>query len=230
MEGQVCSTIMTVSTKSRGLLTQRTMLERHPERGTHDLATINRILDEGFVRHVGFISAGQPFVIPTGYGRVGDTLYFHGSAASRMLRNLQTGVELCLTLTLLDGLVLARSAFKHSMNYRSVVILGKAELVDNNEKKLAALQAISEHIVPGRWAEVRHPTAQELKATSVLKLPISDASAKIRTGPPKDAADDFALQVWAGVLPLSLVAGRPVEDVASKVHQVPEYVTKYSRG
>ena len=221
---------MTVSTKSCGLLTHRTTLGRHPERGTHDRATINRILDEGFVCHVGFINSGQPFVIPTGYGRVGDILYIHGSAASRMLRNLQTGVELCLTVTLLDGLVLARSAFTHSMNYRSVVVLGTAELVQNDEEKLAALQAISEHIVPGRWAEVRHPTAQELKATSVLRLPLIEASAKIRSGPPKDIADDYALQVWAGVLPLSLVPGQPVEDAASKVHQVPEYVTKYSRG
>src|SRR5437016_9113941 len=135
---------MTVLTNSRGLLTHRTTLGRHPERGKHDRATINRILDEGFVCHVGFISSGQPFVIPTGYGRVGDTLYFHGSAASRMLRNLQTGVELCLTVTLLDGLVLARSAFTHSMNYRSVVILGTAELVQNDEERLAALEAISQ--------------------------------------------------------------------------------------
>ena len=220
---------MTVSTNSDSLLTPRTKLVRVPERGTHDRATINRILDEGFVCHVGFISAGHPFVIPTGYGRVGDILYIHGSAASRMLRNLQTGVELCLTVTLLDGLVLARAAFAHNVNYRSVVVLGTAELVRNDEEKLAALRAISEHIVPGRWAEVRHPTAQELKATSVLKLPLTEASAKIRSGPPGDAEGDYALQVWSGVLPLSLVPGQPVEDTASKVHQVPEYVTKYSR-
>ena len=220
---------MTVSTNSCGLLTRRTTLARRPDRGSHDRAIINRILDEGFVRHVGFVWDGQPFVIPTGYGRVGDTLYIHGSAASRMLRNLQAGVNLSLTVTLLDGLVLARSAFHHSVNYRSVVVLGTAELVENDEEKLTALQLISEHIVPGRWAEVRHPTAQELKATSVLKLPLTEASAKIRSGPPKDDADDYALQVWAGVLPLSLVAGQPVEDAATKIHKVPEYVTKYSR-
>src|SRR5437879_3940182 len=148
---------MTVATKSGDLLTHRTTLARHPERGKQDRATINRILDEGFVFHVGFISAGQPFVIPTGYGRVGDILYIHGSAASRMLRKLQTGIDVCVTVTLLDGLVLARSAFKHSMNYRSVVVLGTAELVRTDEEKLAAMQAISEHVVPGRWAEGGQP-------------------------------------------------------------------------
>jgi nitroimidazol reductase NimA-like FMN-containing flavoprotein (pyridoxamine 5'-phosphate oxidase superfamily) len=221
--------MMTASSNSHGLLTHRTTLGRHAERGTHDRIAIYRILDEGFVCHVGFVSDGHPFVIPTGYGRVGDTLYIHGSAASRMLRNLQTGVELCLTVTLLDGLVLARSAFSHSMNYRSVLVLGKAEPVRNEEEKLAALQAISEHIIPGRWAEARHPTLQELKATSVLKLPLTEASAKIRNGPPKDHAEDYALPAWAGVLPLSLVGGEPVEDPVCEVHQIPEYVAKYSR-
>jgi uncharacterized protein len=217
------------STNLRSLLTDRTKLERHPERGHHDRATINHILDEGFVCHVGFVSEGQPFVIPTGYGRVGDTLYIHGSAASRMLLKLQTGVEVCVTVMLLDGLVLARSAFRHSMNYRSVVVLGKAELVDNREEKLAALRAISEHIVPGRWADIRHPTAEELKVTSVLKLQLAEASAKIRSGGPKDIAADYDLQVWSGVLPLSLVVGEPVEDAASKLHEAPEYVKGYSR-
>ena len=211
------------------LLTPRTTLGRHPERGTHERETINRILDEGFVCHVGFVSDGQPYVIPTGYGRVGDDLYLHGSAASRMLRNLEKGIAMCVTVTLLDGLVMARAAFSHSMNYRSVVVLGKAHLVEDPKEKMAALQAITEHIVPGRWAETRWPTEQELKATSVLKLPLTEASAKIRTGGPKDKEEDLSFPVWAGVLPLSLVPGTPVEHEASVVHEVPEYVALYSR-
>ncbi|HEV2114988.1 MAG TPA: pyridoxamine 5'-phosphate oxidase family protein [Terriglobales bacterium] len=211
------------------LLTQRTTLGRHPERGHHERETIKQILDEGFVCHVGFVSDGQPYVIPTGYARVGDELYIHGSAASRMLRNLEKGIEMCVTVTLLDGLVMARAAFSHSMNYRSVVVLGKARLVEDQKEKMAALQAITEHIVPGRWAETRWPTEQELKATSVLKLPLAEASAKIRTGGPKDKDEDLSFPVWAGVLPLSLVPGKPVEHEASAVHEVPEYVAKYSR-
>jgi nitroimidazol reductase NimA-like FMN-containing flavoprotein (pyridoxamine 5'-phosphate oxidase superfamily) len=211
------------------LLTARTKLGRHPERGSHELDTIHRILDEGFVCHVGFVSDGQPYVIPTGYGRVGEQLYIHGSAASRMLRHLEKGIEVCVTVTLLDGLVLARAAFNHSMNYRSVVVLGKASLVEDPEEKMAALQAISEQIVPGRWANVRQPTAQEMKATSVLKLPLAEASAKIRTGGPKDSEADLNYPVWAGVLPLRLVPGAPLEHEASAVHEVPEYVAGYSR-
>jgi nitroimidazol reductase NimA-like FMN-containing flavoprotein (pyridoxamine 5'-phosphate oxidase superfamily) len=211
------------------LLTTRTTLGRHPERGTHERETIHQILDEGFVCHVGFVSDGQPYVIPTGYARVGEELYIHGSAASRMLRNLEKGIEMCVTVTLLDGLVMARAAFSHSMNYRSVVVLGKTVLVEGQEEKMAALQAITEHIVPGRWAEVRWPTPQEMKATSVLKLPLAEASAKIRTGGPKDKEEDLNFPVWAGVLPLSLIPGAPVEHEASGVHQVPEYVAKYSR-
>ncbi len=211
------------------LLTPRTKLGRHPERGTHEQEIINHILEEGFVCHVGFVSDGQPYVIPTGYGRVGDHLYIHGSAASRMLCNLEKGIAMCVTVTLLDGLVMARAAFSHSMNYRSVVVLGKAHLVEDPREKTAALQAITEHIVPGRWAETRWPTEQELKATSVLKLPLTEASAKIRTGGPKDKEEDLSFPVWAGVLPLSLVPGQPVEHEASTVHEVPEYVARYSR-
>jgi uncharacterized protein len=211
------------------LLTARTTLGRHPERGTHERETVNQILDEGFLCHVGFVSDGQPYVIPTGYARVGDELYIHGSAASRMLRNLEKGIEMCVTVTLLDGLVMARAAFSHSMNYRSVVVLGKARLVEDSREKMAALQAITEHIVPGRWAEARWPTEQELKATSVLKLPLAEASAKVRTGGPKDKEEDLGFPVWAGVLPLSLVPGKPVEHETSAVHEVPEYVAKYSR-
>jgi nitroimidazol reductase NimA-like FMN-containing flavoprotein (pyridoxamine 5'-phosphate oxidase superfamily) len=214
---------------SEGLLTARTTLGRHPERGTHERETVNQILDEGFVCHVGFVSDGQPYVIPTGYGRVGDTLYLHGSAASRMIRHLEKGIAMCVTVTLLDGLVMARAAFSHSMNYRSVVVLGKASLVDDPEEKMAALQAITNHIVPGRWAEARWPTPQELKATTVLKLALAEASAKIRTGGPKDKEEDLSFPVWAGVLPLSLVPGKPAEHEASAVHEVPDYVARYSR-
>jgi len=224
----VLSTNMTTS-HTEPLLTPRTTLGRHPERGTHERETVNQILDEGFVCHVGFVSDGQPYVIPTGYARVGDDIYIHGSAASRMLRNLEKGIEMCVTVTLLDGLVMARAAFSHSMNYRSVVVLGKATLVEDAEEKMAALQAITEHIVPGRWAETRWPTPQELKATSVLKLPLAEASAKIRTGGPKDKEEDLTFPVWAGVLPFSLVPGDPVEHEASAVHDVPEYVARYSR-
>jgi uncharacterized protein len=215
--------------RTEDLLTPRTTLGRHPERGAHEREPINQILDEGFVCHVGFVSDGQPYVIPTGYARVGDELYIHGSAASRMLRHLEKGIEMCVTVTLLDGLVMARAAFSHSMNYRSVVVLGKATLVEDVEEKMAALQAITEHIVPGRWAETRWPTPQELKATSVLKLPLAEASAKIRTGGPKDKEEDLTFPVWAGVLPFSLVPGNPVEHETSAVHDVPEYVAHYSR-
>jgi uncharacterized protein len=214
---------------TEGLLTARTTLGRHPERGTHERETVNQILDEGFVCHVGFVSDGQPYVIPTGYARVDDELYIHGSAASRMLRNLEKGIEMCVTVTLLDGLVMARAAFSHSMNYRSVVVLGKASLIEDPQEKMAALQAITEHIVPGRWKEVRWPTPQEMKATTVLKLPLAEASAKIRTGGPKDKEEDLSFPVWAGVLPLTLVPGTPVEHEASAVHEVPGYVARYSR-
>jgi uncharacterized protein len=212
------------------LLTQRTKLGRLPDRGSHDRQTIHSILDAGFICHVGFVVDGQPFVIPTGYGRIGDHLYIHGSAASRMLRNLQTGLQVCVTVTLVDGLVLARSAFHHSMNYRSVVVLGRATLVEDHTEKIAALHAISDHIIRGRWEEVRKPTEQELKATSVLKLPLEEASAKIRTGPPKDDSGDYALPIWAGVLPLNTGPGEPTRDPAMQVDaDVPASVKNYSR-
>jgi uncharacterized protein len=212
------------------LLTQRTKLGRLPDRGTHDRDTIYRILDEGFICHVGFAIDGQPFVIPTGYGRKGNTLYIHGSAASRMLRNLQKGVPVCFTVTLLDGLVLARSAFHHSMNYRSVVVLGTATLVEDPTEKLDALHAVSDQIIAGRWGEVRQPTEQELKATSVLKLALNEASAKIRTGPPRDDEEDYALPIWAGVLPLTTIPGEPLPDSGMKVQaEIPLSVKNYSR-
>jgi hypothetical protein len=193
------------------LKTPRTTVRRLPKRGHYDFDTVAAILDAGFLCHVGFVADGQPYVIPTGYGRDGRTLYVHGSAVSRTLRTLAEGVPLCLTVTHLDGLVLARSGFHSSMNYRSVVVLGTARVV-TGEEKLHALAVISEQILPGRWAEIRLPTRKELNATAVLALPIEEASAKVRTGPPADDEADYALPVWAGVLPLSLRAGRPEPD------------------
>ena len=210
--------------------TPRTRVVREPQRGVYDRDTINQILDEAFLCHVGFTVEAQPFVIPTSYGRDGDVLYIHGSAASRMLRNLNQGVPVCITATLLDGLVLARSVFNHSMNYRSVVILGTATLVDDPAEKLAALRAISEHIIPHRWDDARQPNEQELKATSVLSVPLTEASAKIRTGPPKDEKEDYALPIWAGVLPLPIVPGAPIPDPAlpaGVAERVPQYLRNY---
>ncbi len=190
----------------------RTTLKRLPKRGHYERETINAILDEGFICHVGFVVDGQPFVIPTGYARVDEKLLIHGSQASRMLRSLAGGIDVCLTVTLIDGLVLARSAFHHSMNYRSVVVFGKANVVEAPEEKLAALLALSEHFIRGRWNDVREPSEQELKATTVLSLSLVEASAKIRTGPPLDDEEDYALPVWAGVIPLRLQAGEPIKD------------------
>ena len=210
--------------------TKRTKVKRLPARGHYDRETINAILDEAFICHVGFVVDGQPYVIPTGYARIEDQLYIHGSAASRMLRNLSKGIEVCVTVTLTDGLVLARSAFHHSINYRSVVVLGKAVLVEDPAEKDKALEALTEHIVPGRWAEVRWPTELELKATSVLKLPIEEASAKIRTGDPKDDEEDYAMNVWAGVLPLTVTPGEPANDARlDSGVQVPDYIARYKR-
>jgi len=210
--------------------TQRTRVVREPERGVYDRAAAYRILDEGFICHVGFSLDGQPFVIPTSYGRKDANLYIHGSAASRMLRQMKEGVAVCVTVTLLDGLVLARSIFNHSMNYRSVVILGKATLVDDPEEKLTALRALSEHIVPGRWDDARQPNERELKATSVLRVAIEEFSSKVRTGPPIDDAEDLAFPTWAGVLPLEMKVGEAIGDenlLAGKA--VPEYVKGYTR-
>ena len=207
------------------LKTPRTRLKRLPKRGAHDFATIAAILDEGFFCHVGFVADGQPYVIPTGYGRKGRTLYIHGSFASRMLNELATGIPMCLTVTLVDGLVLARSGFHSSVNYRSVVVLGTAKVVEGEEKG-AALEIISEQILPGRWADIRWPNRKELKATTVLKLRINEASAKIRTGPPKDDEEDYALKCWAGILPLKLTPGEPLADPRLP-HDIP--VPAYAR-
>jgi nitroimidazol reductase NimA-like FMN-containing flavoprotein (pyridoxamine 5'-phosphate oxidase superfamily) len=192
--------------------TERTQLRRLPKRGVFDRETIYKILDEGFVCHVGFTIGGKTFVIPTGYARVRDRLLIHGSSASRMLRAMSDGIEVCATVTLIDGLVLARSAFHHSVNYRSVMVFGVASLVSGEAEKIEALRAFTEHIVPGRWQEVRPPNKSELAATAVLSLPIREASAKVRTGDPIDAEEDYVLDVWAGVIPLKLRADAPMND------------------
>ena len=193
-------------------LTKRTELRRLPKRGSHEAQTIYAILDAGFLAHVGFQMNGQPFVIPTLYGRQENKLYLHGSAASRMLGELETSMPVCINVTLVDGLVLARSAFHHSMNYRSVVAFGSARKIDDPEQKTQALRVISEHLIAGRWNDVRSPTGKELKATSVLEFSIEEASAKVRAGPPLDDEEDYALPAWAGVIPLTMSAGQPLAD------------------
>ena len=210
--------------------TERTQVKRLPKRGQYDRETVYAILDAGFVCHVGFNADGQPYVIPTNYGRSGDTLYLHGSAASRMLRTLSGGVPVCVTVTHVDGLVLARSAFHHSVNYRSVVILGTARLVEDPAEKMAALRVFTEHVLKGRWNDVRQPTEQELKGTMVLALPLEEVSAKVRTGGPVDDEADYALPVWAGVLPLETVAQPPQPDARLKSDTpLPAYLKNYSR-
>ena len=209
------------------LKTPRTTVKRLPKRAAYNFDTVVAILDAGFLCHIGFVADGQPYVIPTGFGRDGKTLYFHGSSVSRTLKTLADGVPMCLTVTHLDGLVLARSGFHSSMNYRSVVVLGKARTVDNREEKLHALEVISEQILKGRWAEIRGPSRKELNGTTVLALPIDEASAKIRTGPPIDDEEDYALPVWAGVLPLKVKAGTPLpDDRLPTTIQPPKYMKK----
>jgi nitroimidazol reductase NimA-like FMN-containing flavoprotein (pyridoxamine 5'-phosphate oxidase superfamily) len=210
--------------------TPRTRVVREAERAVYDRDAAYKILDEGFLCHVGFVVDGQPFVIPTSYGRMGDSLYIHGSAASRMLRQVKEGVPVCVTVTLLDGLVLARSIFNHSMNYRSVVVLGKGTLVEEPVEKLEALRLLSEHIIPGRWDDSRQPNERELKATSILRIPIEEFSAKVRLGPAVDDEDDYSFPTWAGVLPLEFVTGTPIDDLRlAPGREVPRYVRNYSR-
>ena len=210
--------------------TPRTRVIREHERGVYDRETVYKILDAGFICHVGFVQNGQPFVIPTGYGRHGDTIYIHGSAASRMLKEVNQGVPVCVTVTLLDGLVLARSIFNHSMNYRSVVILGRATIIDDPVEKLEALRQLSEHIIPGRWQDSRSPNERELKATTILKIPIEEFSAKVRQGDVVDDTEDMMFPVWAGILPLPVIPGAPIPDqhMDPKI-PVPGYVKNYSR-
>jgi uncharacterized protein len=209
---------------------ERTRVVREPQRGIYDRDTIYKILDEGFICHVGFTLDGQPFAIPTMYARIGDAIYFHGSAASRMLRNVSAGVPVCVTVTLVDGLVLARSVFNHSMNYRSVVALGKATLVDAPAEKMEALRGFTEKVLPGRWEEARQPNEKELKATSILRLELTEASAKVRVGPPEDDADDYTLKIWAGVLPMELKTAAPIRDErCDAAIPVPDYISNYTR-
>ena len=210
--------------------TERTQVKRLPKRSRYDTETVYQILDKGFVCHVGFAVDGQPYVLPTNYGRSDDTLYLHGSSASRMLKTLSAGVPVCVTVTHVDGLVLARSAFHHSVNYSSVVILGTARLVDDAAEKMEALRCFTEHVMKGRWEDVRQPTEQELKATTVLALPLEEVSAKVRTGGPLDDEPDYALPVWAGVLPLEIVARTPEPDALRKNDPpLPGYLKNYSR-
>jgi hypothetical protein len=211
-------------------VTDRSRVKRLPKRAVYDRDHVYEILDEALVCHVGFVVDGQPYVIPTGYGRADDKLYIHGSAASRMLKSLSGGIDVCVTITLIDGLVLARSAFHHSINYRSAVIFGTARLIETEQEKREALRVITDHIVPDRWKDVREPTVQELKATLVLGLEISEASAKVRTGPPIDDDEDYELPIWGGVLPLGMVPGAPLDDgrLIANV-KPPEYVLNYRR-
>lgn len=211
--------------------TRRSELRRLPKRGSHDTAVIHEILDAGFLAHVGFCVEGQPFVVPTLYGRAGDNLYLHGSAASRMLKQLEAGVPACVTVTLVDGLVLARSAFHHSMNYRSVMAFGIAREISGPAAKLEALRTISEHVIKGRWKDVRGPTETELKATAVLEFEVEEASAKIRTGGPLDDEEDYALPIWAGVVPVEMKPQPPIADTRLTGNlEVPEYALHYRWG
>ncbi|MBP0029977.1 pyridoxamine 5'-phosphate oxidase family protein [Roseofilum sp. Guam] len=212
-------------------VTDRSAVKRNPKRGCYDRATIEQILDEALVIHVGFIAQDQPFVIPMSYGRDGDLLYIHGAVASRMLKNLEQGIEICVSATILDGIVIARSLFHHSMNYRSVMLFGRATLVDDEQEKLHALKVLSEHIVPGQWEQARQPTPAEMKATTVLAFPIEEGSAKVRSGDPKDDAADYELPIWAGQLPLKLTPGVPIPDSQLRSDiVVPENVLNYHRG
>jgi hypothetical protein len=211
--------------------TGRTQVKRRAQRGHYDRATIDAILDEGLVCHVGVAHQGFVTVLPTAYVRHGDSLYVHGSTANRMFRAIRDGAEACVTVTLLDGVVLARSAFHQSMNYRCVVLYGRAREVTEESKKLEAMHWLLDHVAPGRWADVRPPSPLELKQTLVLEFPIDEASAKVRSGPPIDDEEDMELPCWAGEIPLRLVAGRPVAAAdMQREAAVPDYATKYDRG
>jgi uncharacterized protein len=220
--------MFTTSNSSNPAPTPRTRVVREPQNAVYDRDTVNAILDEAFLCHVGFTVDAQPYVIPTSYGREGDMLYIHGSAASRMLRNLDQGVPVCVTVTLLDGLVLARSIFNHSMNYRSVVILGTATKVEDRAEKMAALRALSEHIIPNRWDDARQPNETELKATSVLRVPINEFSAKVRVGPPIDDEEDYEFPTWAGMIPLEMTVGAAIRDERCE-QELPAYLNNYTR-
>jgi uncharacterized protein len=220
----------TVLEQSASLQSSRTTVKRLAGRGEYGRETINAIIDEALICHVGFVVDGSPVVIPTIHTRVGETLYFHGSAASRMLRSLRDGVDACVTITILDGLVMARSAFHHSMNYRSVVVLGKGREVVDREEKLGVLDALVEHVCTGRARDVRAPNESELRQTLVIAMPLAEASAKIRTGPAADDEEDYALPIWAGVIPLALTPSMPIDDERLTADvTAPAYATNYRR-
>ncbi len=208
--------------------TPRTQVRRLPERAVYGRETIDAVLDEALICHVGFVDNGSPVVIPTIHARVGDTLYFHGSPASRMLRSMKQGIEVSVAVTILDGLVVARTPFHQSLNYRSVIVFGRARLVDGDEEKMKALEAVTNHVTPGRWEDSRRVTSKEAKGTLVLALSLDEASAKIRSGPPGDDAEDLGLPHWAGVVPLALVPGEPIPD-AGVDWPAPDYLTDYQR-
>jgi uncharacterized protein len=210
--------------------TAKNSIKRLPERGYYDRETIYNILDEALICHVGFVQGGQPHVIPINFARIDDTIVLHGAKASRLLKHIEAGYPICVEATIVDGLVLARSVFHHSINYRSVVLFGTGCLIVDGQEKLAALEAVAEHLIPGRWKEARRPNRKELNATSVVSIRIDEASAKVRVGPPVDEEEDYALPVWAGVLPLQEMPSVPIQDeLQSKDVSLPEYISQYSR-
>ncbi|MDH5379334.1 MAG: pyridoxamine 5'-phosphate oxidase family protein [Cyclobacteriaceae bacterium] len=207
-------------------VSDRIRVKRIPERGIYGREDINKIFDETFLCHISFVMDGQPFIIPTAFGRKEDVIYIHGSSKSRMLLHLESGADLALAVTHVDGLVLAKSLFHHSMNYRSVVLYGKACLVTDKNEKMEALKIISEQILKGRWNEARLPNEIELKATTVLKIQIDEASAKVRTGPPGDDKKDLDLEVWSGILPMYVGFGEPIKDSSSSIDELPQSILK----
>jgi nitroimidazol reductase NimA-like FMN-containing flavoprotein (pyridoxamine 5'-phosphate oxidase superfamily) len=210
--------------------TDRNRIKRLPKRGHYDRETIYRILDEALICHVGFVENKQPYVIPINFARVDDSIILHGAKASRLLKHIEAGHPVCVEATIVDGLVLARSVFHHSLNYRSVVVFGKGHLIEDQQEKLAALQAVTEHLIPGRWQEARLPNRKELNATSVVSIKIEEASAKVRVGSPVDEEEDYVLPVWAGVLPFQEMPLPPIRDEPlSEEIPLPEYVARYSR-
>jgi nitroimidazol reductase NimA-like FMN-containing flavoprotein (pyridoxamine 5'-phosphate oxidase superfamily) len=210
--------------------TDRNRIKRLPKRGHYDRETIHRILDEALICHVAFVEKRQPYVIPTNFARVEDRIVLHGAKASRLLKHIEAGHPICVEVTIVDGLVLARSMFHHSMNYRSVVVFGKGRLIEDQQEKLAALQAVAEHLIPGRWQEARLPNRKELNATSVVSIDIDEASAKVRVGPPVDEQEDYALPVWAGILPLREMPLAPIQDELQPAKiPLPDYISRYSR-
>lgn len=208
----------------------RTRINRLPKRGHYDRETIYAILDEALICHVGFVEDGQPYVIPINFARMDDTIILHGAKASRLLKHIEAGHPVCVEATIVDGLVLARSVFHHSVNYRSVVLFGTGHAIEEEQEKMAALEAVTEHLIPGRWKEARLPNPKEMKATRVVAIQIDEASAKVRVGPPVDEEEDYALPVWAGLLPLQETPAAPVRDeLQSQDVVLPEYIAKYSR-